>query len=90
MTCFDSYPNPFNAETNISFRLPERTKVSLVVYNVLGEKVRTLVAEEMDPGIHAVIWDGKDETGGLVASGIYFYRFETSTYAATKKLVMLR
>jgi hypothetical protein len=85
-----TYPNPFNAETSIFFGLPERTPVSLVIYNVLGEKVRTLVNEEMDAGYHTVYWNGRDETGGLVASGIYFYRFESNLLTKTQKMVMLR
>jgi len=85
-----SYPNPFNAETNITFGLPERTRVSLVIYNILGERVKTLVARELDAGTHTAHWDGKDETGGSVASGIYFYRFETEKFAQTKKLVLLK
>ena len=89
-TCFGSSPNPFNAETSISFRLAERAPVSLVIYNILGERVKTLVAEELDVGYHTVYWNGKDKTGGLVASGIYFYRFESKMLTKTMKMVLVR
>ena len=79
-----NYPNPFNPSTTIPFQLPavsgqqsavsgRRTAVTLKVYNVLGELVRTLVNEEQGPGWYRVIWDGKDSLGKEVSSGVYFY-----------------
>jgi len=90
LDCFGSYPNPFNAETSIHYSLPERAQVSLVVYNVLGERVKTLVSGEVDAGYHIVHWDGKNANGSMVASGIYFYRFETKGLAKTMKMVLMR
>jgi uncharacterized repeat protein (TIGR01451 family) len=86
----DAYPNPFNPETEISFSLPERAEVSLVIYNVLGEKVRTLVNGEMSAGTHTISWKGTDEAGNPVASGIYFYKLSAGDLTATKKMVLTK
>ncbi|NIN69479.1 MAG: T9SS type A sorting domain-containing protein, partial [Anaerolineae bacterium] len=64
----------------ISFTLPERTYVTLTIYNVAGKKVKTLVSGEMDGGTHIVRWNGTDENGSRVASGIYFYRLKTQVF----------
>ncbi len=85
-----NHPNPFNPETDISFGLPERTQVSLVIYNILGQKVKTLVDREMDVGIHTVHWDGRDEAGNSAASGIYFYRLKTEGFDQTLKMVLMK
>jgi hypothetical protein len=85
-----NYPNPFNPETEISFSLPERTQVSLIIYNILGERVKTLVNGEVDAGTHTVSWNGKDEAGKQVASGIYFYRLKTETFDQTKRMVLMK
>jgi hypothetical protein len=86
----DQGPNPFNLVTEITFTLPERSRVSLVIYNVLGQKVRTLVQQDMDAGTHSVQWDSRNENGSLMASGIYFYRFETEKFAKTMKMVLIK
>jgi hypothetical protein len=83
-------PNPFNMETNITFGVPRQTQVSLAIYNILGEKVRTLVSGERDAGIHTVRWDSRDESGRLVASGIYFYRLQTNRSAKTMKMILMK
>jgi hypothetical protein len=83
-------PNPFNMETNITFGLPQQAQVTLAIYNILGEKVRTLVSEERDAGIHTVRWDSTDDSGHLVASGIYFYRLETDRFAKTMKMILMK
>lgn len=85
-----NYPNPFNPETEISFSLPERTQVSLVIYNILGEKVKTLVNETRDAGTYNVRWNGKDEAGNALASGIYFCRLKTEGFEKTMKMVMMK
>jgi len=86
----ENYPNPFNPETDISFSLPERTQVSLIIYNILGEKVKTLVNEVMEPGAHTAHWNGKDESGSSVASGIYFYRLKAKSFDQTMKMVLMK
>ncbi|MDP3025162.1 MAG: T9SS type A sorting domain-containing protein [candidate division Zixibacteria bacterium] len=90
-----NYPNPFNPTTTIQFRVgslefgrPLHT--TLKIYNVLGQLVKTLVDEEKLPENYNIIWDGKDDAGKDVASGIYFYQLKTKNYTATKKMVLLR
>ncbi len=85
-----NYPNPFNAATRISFELPVQSKVALTIFNVLGERVRTLVNNSLESGSHSVIWDGKDATGTVCASGVYLYRLQVGELSDTKKLVVLR
>ncbi len=85
-----NHPNPFNPETQITYALPEGSKVTLVIFNILGQRVRTLVDEQQDPGYKTVTWDGKDEKGHEVASGIYFYRLKAGDYGQVKKMVVLK
>jgi hypothetical protein len=83
-------PNPFRGTVRIRFALPEARKVSLRVYNCLGQLIRTLVDAERKPGIYTVIWDGRDDTGRNLAAGIYFYKYETDRFQDTNKAVLLR
>jgi hypothetical protein len=83
-------PNPFNPSTQISFALPSAAKVSLTVYNVLGQQVKTLVDEYMTAGYQTVTWDGTDNSSASVASGIYFYRITAGEFADTKKMLLLK
>ncbi len=85
-----NYPNPFNPETNISFYIPEKSEVNLTVYNILGQKVRTLVDGPLESGPHTVTWNGKNESGSMVASGIYFYKLNAGDNTVTKKMSMLK
>jgi len=83
-------PNPFNPTTVISYVLPWPSMVKLIVVNALGQRVRVLVDGQMDYGPHSVVWDGRDEQGKEVASGVYLYRLETPGAVQTKKMVLLR
>jgi hypothetical protein len=85
-----NYPNPFNPSTTISFSLPAPGQVSLEVFNVLGQKVRTLVDGDMTAGVHTVEWDGKNSAGAGVSSGVYFYRIAADNFSDTKKMMMLK
>ena len=85
-----NYPNPFNPETTIRFDLPTAAPVKLNIYNAKGQLVRTLVNEKMESGYHNICWDGTDETGYPVASGVYFYRINADKFNASKKMVMLK
>jgi hypothetical protein len=85
-----NYPNPFNPETDISYALPSDCQVKLTIYNLLGQKVKTLVNEPQTAGYKTVHWGGKDEQGNLVASGIYFYKLNAGDYTSTKKMVMTK
>ncbi len=86
-----NYPNPFNPSTTISFTLPQRNNVSIYIYNVLGEKVSTLINNrDMSSGVKNISWDGKDNNGNTLSSGIYLYRISTSNYSITKKMMLLK
>jgi hypothetical protein len=83
-------PNPFNANTTIRFKLAGAEKVNLSVFNLLGQKVATLVDELLLPGEHSVEWDGRDKRGRELSSGIYFYKLTAGKLSATKKLILLK
>lgn len=85
-----NYPNPFNPQTVIKYDLPKPGHVNITIYNILGREVRALVDEEQEAGYKSVGWDGKDDLGKDVASGIYFYRIKAGDFSMTKKMVLLR
>ncbi len=85
-----SYPNPFVNQTTIEYALPDPDYVVLEVYNVLGQRVRTLVDKDQDSGYHQISWDGTSDSGDPVASGVYLYVFRSSTYQATERLVRVQ
>ena len=87
---FQNYPNPFNAETKIHFDLPSSELVNLSVYNIMGQRVRTLLNEKKNAGRHTVSWDGKDEYNMSVGTGIYFYRISTNDFKYTRKALLLK
>jgi len=84
-----NYPNPFNGETTIKFDLPTAGQVTLKIYNSLAQEVRTLVDEERPAGYHRLTWDGRDGSGSLVASGVYFYQLRAVNYKATRALTLI-
>lgn len=86
----DNYPNPFNPSTTIDYSVPRKSKVNLSVYNVLGQRVATLVDQEMAAGKYRAVWDGKADNGSTLSSGIYFYKFEAENFVKTSKMVMLK
>jgi subtilisin family serine protease len=85
-----NYPNPFNPTTHISFALPSDSKVSLNIYNIMGQKVKTLVDGITKAGTHTVTWDGTNEQGESVASGIYFYKLSAGDKVITKKMSLVK
>ncbi len=85
-----NYPNPFNPTTRISFDVPRKSNITLTVYNILGQKVTTLVDREMAPGSYEVDWDGKTDGGTEVASGVYFYKIKADSFVETKKMMLVR
>lgn len=87
---FQNHPNPFNPSTTIRYALPMDSEVKLVIYNVLGQKVRTLVNEPMKAGYHHVMWDGLNDAGDVVAPGIYIYLFETGDFRKVQKMILLK
>jgi hypothetical protein len=88
---FQNFPNPFNPETTIKFGVPKLSKVKIVIYNSLGQEVRKLTDEVYNPGTYKIIWNGRDDLGLPVASGIYFYRMTTNrNNNFIKKLLLLK
>lgn len=86
-----NYPNPFNPQTTIRYQLAESGPVRLVVYNVLGQQIRTLVDGFQGRGVQEVVWNGRNQGGNKVTSGNYLYRFETTTQApATGRMLLVR
>ena len=86
-----NYPNPFNPHTTISFDLAMAEQVELSIYNIKGQLVKTLVRDQKLPaGRHNFVWDGKDENGRIVSSGIYLYRLQSGRYSHSKKMIMLK
>ena len=85
-----NFPNPFNPTTTINFELPRSSAVKLVVYNLVGQRVRTLVNSQIEAGRHRVIWDGRNDSGFSVASGIYIYRFEAENYSKVMKMILMK
>ena len=85
-----NFPNPFNPQTTISYDLAEAGQVHLQVYNVMGQLVKSLVSENQPAGRYQVVWNGNDAVGRQVASGIYFYRLNTSGFKAVRKLMLLK
>jgi len=95
--CFNligNYPNPFNPTTTIKFSVKEDSDVSIKIYNIKGAMVRTLLDSEMKAAYHEVVWDGKDNTGKQVGSGLYFYKMvsegNSGRYTSTKKMILLK
>ncbi len=87
---FQNYPNPFNPRTKIKFSLPAQRKVKLTIFNILGQKIKTVVDKELQPGTHKFDWDSRNSSGILVSSGIYIYRIETEDFVKSRKLVLIR
>jgi hypothetical protein len=85
-----NYPNPFNPCTDISYSLPSGCHVTLDIYNLLGQKVRTLVNQSQEAGHYTVTWDGRDADNRTAASGVYFYRIKAGDFIESKKMVLMK
>ncbi len=86
-----NYPNPFNPETAISFSILESsTNAEISIYNIKGQKVRMLINTEFSSGFHTLVWDGKNDAGRSVTSGIYFYKMQTEDYSKTRKMMLIK
>ncbi|MCK4271425.1 T9SS type A sorting domain-containing protein [bacterium] len=85
-----NYPNPFNASTRITFQVPGPSRVELRIFNIRGQEVRTLLDENKTAGGHLLLWDGTDDRGEAVASGIYFCQMRAGEYRRTQKMLLLR
>ncbi len=85
-----NYPNPFNPTTSIELSLPTASKVTLDVFNIIGQKVRTLVDGELPAGVHRVEFDSRASSGNTLATGVYFYRISTDRFTQTKKMLLMK
>ena len=90
LTLFQNYPNPFNPTTVIQYALSHNTEVDITIYNISGQKIKTLVKHKEESGYQQVIWDGRNDEGKQVASGIYFYRLKAGAFTLTKRMLLLR
>lgn len=90
-TLYQNYPNPFNPTTHITYKLRERSLVSLEIYDVLGRKIKSLVENEFqNPGLHNYIWNGKNENGKIASSGMYIYRIHAGDFIDSKTMILLK
>ena len=87
---FNNYPNPFNPSTTIKFQLPKRSDISIVIYDILGNKVKTLDKGMRNAGVYNIKWNGKNDNGKSVSSGVYFYMLKTPEYTKTNKMLLLK
>jgi len=90
LTLEQNYPNPFNQETQIAFYLAKSDQVRLEIYNIRGQKVKELVDQDFAVGRHVVRWDGKNDSGENVATGIYLYRLVSGGGSMAKKLIFIK
>ena len=94
---YTNYPNPFNlssgskdSATIIKFAMKEKSPVTLEIYNLNGQKVKTLLRKDMNAGIHKIVWNGTNQTGRKVASGLYLYRLQMKGYDKIRKMVVIK
>jgi hypothetical protein len=90
VTLYQNYPNPFNPSTSIAYYLPRAGRASLVIYDVTGSRVRALENGSKPAGRHTILWDGRNDAGVQIGSGVYYYRLKTGKDVITKKLVIVR
>ena len=85
-----NYPNPFNPETNIQFDVAVKSDVTISIFNIVGQKVATLVDGSMDPGVYTIKWNGLNDKGSSLPSGMYFYEMKSPDYHSVMKLVLVK
>ena len=85
-----NYPNPFNPSTTINYSIQESGNVIIKIYDSLGKQIRILVNETKNSGEYRTIWDGRDDNGKVVSSGVYFYQIQVGQFIQAKKMIMLR
>jgi hypothetical protein len=86
---YQNYPNPFNPSTLIQYEIPNSGQVTLTVYNIVGQQVRTLVNKSQTAGAYQISWDGRDEQGRRLSSGVYFYRLNAKSFVETRKMTLV-
>ncbi|MCH9006609.1 T9SS type A sorting domain-containing protein [candidate division KSB1 bacterium] len=87
---YQNFPNPFNPRTAIQYDLPIESHVKLTVYNTLGKKVKTLIDENQSAGSHSAAWDGTNAKGGIIASGVYFYKIQAGAFIRTREMIFVK
>ncbi len=87
---YQNYPNPFNGTTSIRYFVPEEARIEMAIYNVLGQEVRKFASQNQTRGNHVLVWDGKNDAGKEVSSGMYIYRLRSGTYIKSRKLLYLK
>ena len=87
---FQNYPNPFNQTTMIEYSVPARSDVTLTIYNILGQVVREWHAPSLAAGTYRYEWEGQNESGQTVATGVYFYRLQIGEFSQSKKMVLIK
>jgi len=88
---FGNYPNPFNPSTKISFALTQSDQnTEIVIYNIKGQQVKSLLNEQLEAGNHSVIWNGTDDSNNSVSSGIYFYKMKSGKFVSTRKMILMK
>ena len=85
-----NYPNPFNPVTTLRYDLPENGYVTIIIYDMLGRKVKTLINKTQDAGYRSIIWNATNDYGRPVSAGIYLYQIQAGEYMRTKKMVLLK
>ena len=86
-----NYPNPFNPSTKINFNLPKNSNVKLEIFNIIGEKITTLISnKEYQPGSYTVEWNGANQFGKQVPSGVYLYKIRADKFSSVKKMMMIK
>ena len=85
-----NYPNPFNPTTTIEYSIPQSGNVNLTIWNMAGQKVRTLVNESQAPSYYKIVWDGKNDMGQSVGTGMYFYKLVSGSYSKIQKMQLIK
>ena len=85
-----NYPNPFNPRTHIKYDLPEVSDVQLMIYNILGQQVKTLVSQRQFSGFKSVVWNGTKDRGEPVSAGVYLYQIHAKGFSQTRKMILLK
>ena len=85
-----NYPNPFNPETRIRYDLPEETNVSILIYDLMGRQIRTLVNQQVSAGYHSVMWNATSDMGSPVSAGVYIYAIQAGNVRDVKKMILLK
>ncbi|UCF62712.1 MAG: immune inhibitor A, partial [bacterium] len=90
LNLYSNFPNPFNPSTTLTFDLPQTSPVSLEIYNILGQKIVTLVDQKLSAGTHTCVWNGTNSLGELISAGIYFYKLETPDKTLIRKMILTK